>query len=173
MKTEQLSRVFAFDGTAVRTAGTAENPLFVAADVCRALGLTNTSDALLSVPEDEKGIGNSYTLGGNQEVLMLTEPGLYRLIFRSTRPEAERFRKWVFSEVLPAIRRTGRFGVGSLEEKLWEAYPLARTGQVQAMILAALGVPDIKTKRKEEAYAIYQERLLQQTIEEQNQWRRS
>lgn len=84
-------------------------PWFVATDVCRILGLTNTSKAVSSLEDDEKGVTNSYTLGGEQEMLTVSESGLYALIFRSRKPAAKAFRKWVTSEVLPAIRKTGRY----------------------------------------------------------------
>lgn len=92
-----------------RVTGTPEQPMFCAADVCAALGHTNAAAALQAIPEDEKGIRTFYTPGGRQKMVCLTEPGLYRLIFRSNKPKAERFRKWVFAEVLPSIRRSGGY----------------------------------------------------------------
>ena len=50
------------------------------------------------------------TLGGSQSVIVVSEPGVYRLVFRSRKPEAERFKRWLAHEVLPQIRKTGRFG---------------------------------------------------------------
>ena len=78
---------------------------FIAKDVCAVLGLLNVSQALALLDEDEKGITISDTLGGKQKLLTVTESGLYALIFKSQKPEAKRFRKWVTSEVLPALRR--------------------------------------------------------------------
>jgi len=101
--------LFRYESGAFRVAGTPERPMFCAADVCAALGHTNAAAALHAIPEDEKGIRTFYTPGGRQKMVCLTEPGLYRLIFRSNKPEAERFRKWVFSEVLPSIRRSGGY----------------------------------------------------------------
>jgi prophage antirepressor-like protein len=86
-------------------------PLFVAADLCNALGLGNISKALAGLPDDEKAITNGYTLGGMQKQLMVTESGMYRLVFRSNKDEAEKFRRWVFHEVLPALRETGSYAV--------------------------------------------------------------
>lgn len=85
------------------------NPWFVAKDVCRILDLGNVSKACNGLDEDEKGVTNCYTHGGIQEMLTVSESGLYALVFRSRKPEAKAFSKWVRSEVLPSIRKTGTY----------------------------------------------------------------
>lgn len=104
-------RVFLWEAAAaaVRVVGTADAPWFVAKDVCAALGIANYRDALASLEEDEKGVALTDTLGGAQEMLTVNESGLYALIFRSRKEQARIFRKWVTSEVLPQIRKTGRY----------------------------------------------------------------
>ena len=97
--------------------GTDGQPWFVAADVCRILGLRNVSLALQGLDEDEKGICNAYTNGGLREHLTVCEAGVYTLIIRSRRPEAAPFRRWVTHEVLPSIRRTGGYRFGSAKER--------------------------------------------------------
>lgn len=82
---------------------------FVAKDVCDALGLDNNRQALTRLDEDEKGVTKVDTLGGKQEMAIVNESGLYNLIFTSNKPEAKAFRKWVTSEVLPSIRKTGKY----------------------------------------------------------------
>lgn len=94
----------------VRIFGTKENPLFVAKDVCDVLGLTNVSKASKSLKDSQKGITSSHTLGGEQNLLYVTESGLYRLIFKSRKPEAEAFCDWICEEVLPSIRKNGFYG---------------------------------------------------------------
>ena len=86
-------------------------PWFVAKDACDCLELTNVSKACQTLDEDEKGITKSYTLGGSQDMMLISESGLYTLIMRSNKPEAKVFRKWVTSEVLPSIRKTGSYSV--------------------------------------------------------------
>ncbi|MBD2473148.1 BRO family protein [Nostoc sp. FACHB-145] len=107
--------VFVFESQEVRFVGTPENPEWVAADVCAILEIKNVSDALTSFDQDEKGIANVYTPGDDnpkgQEMLTVTEPGLYRLIFKSRKPVAKRFQRWVFHEVLPSLRRTGSYSI--------------------------------------------------------------
>jgi prophage antirepressor-like protein len=105
--------IFVFESIEVRFVGTSEKPEWVAADVCTILEIKNPSDALGSFDEDERGLANVYTPGDDnplgQEMLTVTEAGLYRLIFKSRKPVAKRFQRWVFHEVLPSLRRTGRY----------------------------------------------------------------
>jgi prophage antirepressor-like protein len=100
---------FIFQGYEVRTAGDVETPLFVAADVCKALEIKDASDACERIPDDWKGRVSIPTPGGVQELLCVSEPGLYELIFASRKQIAKQFRRWVFEEVLPTIRKTGKF----------------------------------------------------------------
>lgn len=100
-----------FEGHAIRVLGTADAPEWVAQDVCDALGIKQARNVLRRFDADQKGVSPIHTLGGDQEILTVTEPGLYRLIFRSNRPEARRFQSWVFNEVLPSIRKSGTYSV--------------------------------------------------------------
>ena len=79
-------------------------PWFVAADVCRALGLGNSSMAVSKLDEDEKGISLIDTLGGEQKLGIVNESGLYALVLGSRKPEAKAFKRWITHEV---IRKTG------------------------------------------------------------------
>lgn len=84
-------------------------PWFVAADVCRALGLTNAAETVKGLDDDEKDISSADTLGGRQEVITISLSGLFALILKSRKPEARRFRKWVTAEVLPSVQATGAY----------------------------------------------------------------
>ncbi|MFM2094102.1 MAG: hypothetical protein RIS70_1226 [Planctomycetota bacterium] len=106
-----LTQVFEYEGHGVRVAGTPELPLFVAADVCRTLGIGDTSRAIERLDDDEKGTSSIRTPGGTQQMLCVTESGLYSLILGSRKPEARAFKRWVTHEVLPTIRKTGRYAV--------------------------------------------------------------
>lgn len=125
-------QAFAFEGREVRVLGAPEAPEWVASDVCVCLGLDNVSEALAGIPDDEKGIRNADTVRGPQPHLVLREPGLYRLIFRSRKEEAERLRRFVFHEVLPAIRRTGTYTTPDVERRL------AKTEQLLAHVAEKL-----------------------------------
>lgn len=98
---------FPFDTHTVRALLRDDEPWFVAADVCIALTIGNSRDALARLDDDEKGVGSIDTPGGTQAMTVINESGLYSLILGSRKPEAKRFKKWVTSEVLPAIRKTG------------------------------------------------------------------
>lgn len=87
-------------------------PWFVAADVCAALSIGNTTGALRRLDDDEQALDSIEGIQsgpGNPNVNVVNESGLYSLILGSRKPEAKKFKKWVTSEVLPEIRKTGRY----------------------------------------------------------------
>ena len=88
---------------------------FVASEVCKLLDIKNTSDAVSRLDDDEKGVSVLPTPSGDQEKLIVSESGLYALVFRSKKPSAKKFRKWVTKEVIPAIRKNGAYGINRLE----------------------------------------------------------
>lgn len=99
---------FKFEAREVRTLLLDGQPWFFAMDVCQALGLTDTNKALIGLDDDEKCEHEQYSGSGRKPVL-INESGLYSLILRSRKAEAKRFKKWVTAEVLPAIRKYGRY----------------------------------------------------------------
>ena len=92
----------------VRAVERGGQPWFVARDVCDCLEI-RTNDAANSLDEDEKGYESVVSLGGAQQTLIVSEPGLYSLILRSRKPESKAFKRWITHEVIPAIRRTGGY----------------------------------------------------------------
>lgn len=103
----QNGGVLEFEGRKIRMAGTPENPQWVAIDVCDMLEIQNVSQSLADFDEDERGICTTYTSGRKQTLLTVYEAGLYKLIFKSRKPVAKKFKKWVFGEVLPSLRKFG------------------------------------------------------------------
>lgn len=137
---------FDFNEAPVRVLLRDEQPWFVAADVCRVLELTNTSKTCETLDDDEKGITNGDTLGGAQQMLIISESGLYALVFKSRKPEARKFRKWVTSEVLPALRQTGAYQIPALES---QATPRLRTvrdemTQLRELLLTSASAVQLK-----------------------------
>lgn len=98
-----------FENSSVRTLGTPEAPLFVATDICKALSHSNPRKAIADLvdPEDIVKAEITDSMGRTQTVNCVTESGLYALIFGSKLESAKRFKRWVTSEVLPAIRKQG------------------------------------------------------------------
>ena len=85
-------------------------PYFVGKDVAEKLGYKNISDSLKKhVDDEDKGVAKCDTLGGIQEMTVINESGLYSLILSSKLPTAKKFKRWVTSEVLPSIRKTGSY----------------------------------------------------------------
>ena len=98
-------------GTVRAVRGEDGEPMFVAKDVCAALGLGNSRQALARLDDDEKGVISTDTPGGEQQMQAVNEPGLYVLVLSSRKPEAKAFKRWVTHEVLPALRREGAYEV--------------------------------------------------------------
>ena len=114
MNTEQELMLFQFDLEEVRVIKDDNGELwFIAKDVCNILGHTNPTMATNNLDDDEKGLRKVSTFKGEQLLLAVTESGLYALIIRSNKPNAKKFRKWITSEVLPQIRKTGRYAINN------------------------------------------------------------
>ena len=132
---------FAFDDRLVRVANKDGEPWFVAKDVCEALGLGNVSRAADKLDRDEKGISSIDTLGGAQELLVVSESGLYALVLRcrdamTPGSAAHRFRKWVTADVLPSVRKTGSYGLD--EARIARITGEAAVAAVQVMLPSLL-----------------------------------
>lgn len=113
----------------VRIAGTFEKPLFCAKDVCSILGIEKYRDAVGRLDSDQGCPVILDTLGGKQRVIFINEAGLYELIFASRKPVAKQFRRWVFSEVLPEIRKRGSY---QLQQQLEETKQEAEYARLEA-----------------------------------------
>lgn len=92
---------------------------FVANEVCNLLEIKNTSDAVSRLDDDEKLLSVLPISGQNRNVSLISESGLYALVFKSNKPSAKKFRKWVTKEVIPTIRKTGGFGINRLETPIF------------------------------------------------------
>lgn len=107
-------KIFEYSGNEVRTVIIDGAIWFVAKDVCDVLGISKYRDAVARLDPDEGCPAIVDTLGGSQEMACVNESGLYGLILTSRKPEAKAFKKWVTSEVLPQIRKTGGYNPSSL-----------------------------------------------------------
>lgn len=146
---------FAFDDALVRVIqGDDGEPWFVAADVCSVLAIANPSDAVSRLDEDERMTlgsteGHSGKRGGPQSLNIINESGLYSLILTSRKLEAKRFKKWVTSEVLPSIRKTGFYGKATARN---DASIMMKAHQHILKLMAALN----KTTHPAQRDVVYQ-----------------
>lgn len=127
-------QTFVYSGAEVRTVRKDGAPWFVLKDVCGVLGIANDRNISARLDTDEKGVHLVDTLGGSQEMTVISESGLYNVILRSDKPEAKPFRKWVTAEVLPAIRRSGGYIAG--QNDLSPAELMAKAIKVAEQTLA-------------------------------------
>ncbi len=118
-------QVFDYKGSSIRTVLIDGEVWLVAKDVCGVLGIQNHKDAILALDDDEKrGVAITDSIGREQITNVINEPGLYKLTFKSRKPAAKEFTRWVTHEVLPQIRKTGFYvapeikGAGDEQEPL-------------------------------------------------------
>lgn len=148
MSEQTAPTVFSFESSVnIRMVMIDQRPYFVAQDVCNALGIQNVDVALRKVDSDEKGTYSIRTPGGFQSLSVINESGLYWLMLRCRKAGVEgtaayRFRKWVTGEVLPQIRRTGRY----VREEL---SPAEKAQKVVASFMPAI-LEAMKTDGKQE-----------------------
>ena len=111
-------QLFNFEGKKVRTLIIKDQPYFVGKDLANVLGYSNTRDAVnRHVELEDKGVAKLDTLGGKQEQTIVNESGMYSLILSSKMPDAKKFKHWVTSELLPAIRKTGSYNLPQTPEE--------------------------------------------------------
>lgn len=134
----------------IRTVEIDSTPYFVGKDVAEVLGYSNPRDALAKrVDDEDKGVANCDTLGGKQQLTVINESGLYSLILSSKLPKAKEFKRWVTSEVLPAIRKHGVYAVDEVLEN----------PDMLISALQALKEEKAKAKRLTETLAVQEQQI--------------
>ena len=113
---ENALQVFRYKDKQVRTVDHDGEVWFVAKDVCEILEIVDSHTAIRDLDDDEKGGHNMPTLGGMQNMTVISECGLYKLAFKSRKPEAKNFTRWVTHDVLPTIRKTGSYTIPGAEQ---------------------------------------------------------
>lgn len=132
----------------IRTVVINGEPWFVAADVCRALEISNSRDAVQRLDEDEKGVVLTDTLGGQQSMTAINEPGLYVLVLGSRKPESKEFKRWITHDVIPTIRKTG--GYVNNDELFIETYFSQVEESTKAILRATLAtVREVNEKNRQ------------------------
>lgn len=130
--------VFHYKSSKVRTVELNGEPWFALKDVCAVLGISNHKMTAQRLDEDEVSLTDlTDSMGRQQETTVINESGLYNVILRSDKPEAKPFRKWVTSEVLPSIRKTGSYTMPKLSKEMQAVFLLdQRTVQQEARLTA-------------------------------------
>lgn len=141
--------IFAYDGRDLRTLDRDGDPWFVANDVIRELDLSNKSEALRCLDDDERGSEILTTFGGPQRVTLISEPGFYKLVGRSRKPAAKRFDRWVRHEVLPTIRKTGSYAAPSPLDDRFERLLTITEKLVDALTTKPKPAPTTKKPKKD------------------------
>lgn len=100
---------FSYGDQPVRVVSIDGEPWFVLADLCKVLDLTQPNKVALRIADDMKGRNRIPTPGGDQEMTVVSEAGMYEVVIRSDKPEAAAFRRWITTEVLPSIRKRGGY----------------------------------------------------------------
>lgn len=137
---------YKFETIQVRTLGTAETPLFVAIDVATALGYAVPKTAVAKVVDAEDIVKAEITdsMGRTQTVNCVTESGLYALIFGSKLESAKRFKRWVTSEVLPAIRKTGQYRCATTPQIPSEYLTVEHQYRIQSEVAKRVHKDDVR-----------------------------
>ncbi len=128
-------QVFTYEKKEVRTIQKNGETWWVLKDVCGVLELSNSRMVADRLDEDEKGVSTVDTLGGKQELTVISESGLYNVILLSRKPEAKQFKRWVTHEVLPSIRRHGMYATDAakLEAQQKRASAMLLNAQSRAL----------------------------------------
>ncbi len=108
------------DKMQIRLFGTSETPFFSSGDVCKILGIKNHIDATSKIPAEWKGKASIQTVSGMQRINVVSEAGMYFIILRSNKPNAFKLQKWVCEEVLPSLRRYGKYQWDEERKKIME-----------------------------------------------------
>lgn len=127
-------QAFNYQSNEIRTVTKNGEPWFVLKDVCMVLGLAKPSNVATRLDDDERGACLMGTPSGDQNMVIINESGLYSVILRSDKPEAKPFRKWVTSEVLPSIRKTGAYSANRSQEPQKSALAEAKLNNSRARL---------------------------------------
>lgn len=154
---------FAFNDHLVRVFKPNGEPWFVGRDVCRVLEIKNESQAMARLDDDEKKDGVCITdpMGREQTAICISEPGVFRLVFTSRKPEAEAFKRWLAHEVLPALRKNGSYTMPGRETEAGEG---SATGQIGGEPVAVMAQKLALVRESRLIHGIERARLLWDSI---------
>ena len=114
---KQIDETVSFNEKNIRVIGSYQEPWFVAKDICNILELPNVTNAIRILPEKWRGLKTLSTFGGDQNMRIINEAGLYKLIMRSNKPIAQKFQEVVCEDILPSLRKKGEYKIQSIIDK--------------------------------------------------------
>ena len=114
---KQIDETVSFNEKNIRVIGSYQEPWFVAKDICNILELKNITETMKMIPEKWRGSEKLNTFGGEQNMIIINEAGLYKLIMRSNKPVAQKFQEVVCEEILPSLRKKGEYKIQSILDK--------------------------------------------------------
>lgn len=129
---------FDFDGENIRVATDDDgNPWWFLVDVCKILGIKNPSQAVTRLKSNEVSTLCFSEGGQPRSFNIVNEKGLYRLMMRSNKPEAERFQEWIYGDVIPSIRKTGKYepSLSAVSDPTLQAI-LHQSKQIEALVIS-------------------------------------
>lgn len=145
-------QTFCYEQKTVRTQQINGEPFFCLKDICDILDIKNYNDCKNRLNEKGVVITDTLTKGGKQQVTFINESNLYKIIFQSRKPEAEKFTDWVTSEVLPAIRKTGKYEVAPKPTRTTERTAEVMLNWAKTVIKELVDKEDYKAKYEIFAY---------------------
>ena len=157
-------QIFNYGESQVRTVKLNSEVWFVAIDVCQILNIRNVTQAMSRLDDDERAM---FDIGRQGESNIINESGLYNLILRSDKPEAKTFKKWVTSEVLPSIRKTGSYMKPMTNSEMLLAMAQAQV-ESEKRINQAIEIAQQATSRVEQALEIFSEKTDRSWREDMN-----
>ena len=114
---KQINETVSFNEKNIRVVGSYDEPWFVAKDICNILELKNITETMKIIPEKWRSSEKLNTFGGEQNMIIINEAGLYKLIMRSNKPVAQKFQEVVCEEILPTLRKKGEYQIKSILDK--------------------------------------------------------
>lgn len=132
------------DAHEVRAVSIDGEPWFVASDIASTLGYSATAAMTRTLDDDEKGVHTLHTLGGDQSLTIISEGGLYSAILRSRVEGARSFKRWITHTVLPAIRKTGSYGVAKALPQTYSEALRALADEAEAHELAKVRIKELE-----------------------------
>jgi prophage antirepressor-like protein len=151
----EIDETITFNKNVIRVIGSYNEPWFVAKDVCEILEIKDVSMALTKISDKWKGTKVIGTLGGKQDMRIINEAGLYKLIMRSNKPIAQKFQEVVCEEILPSLRKKGEYKIQSIidknkEEKLRIEEEKIEKDENKKYTCICGSILNIKSKKKHE-----------------------